>query len=55
MGEYTGAPLVGHLKDLLDRFELRKVRLFGITIENASSNSSMSRELQSTLGASGID
>jgi len=43
------------LKDMLDRFEFTDSRLLGITIDNASSNYSMTCELQSTLEASGID
>ena len=43
------------MKDVLDRFELTDGRLLGITTDNASSNYSMTRELQSTLGASGIE
>jgi hypothetical protein len=43
------------LKDVLDRFELTDGRLLGITTEHASSNYSMTRELQSTLEASGIE
>jgi len=42
------------LKDVLDRFELTDGRLLGIITDNASSNYSMTRELQSTLEASGI-
>ena len=40
---------------MLDHFELTDGRLFGITTDNASSNYSMTRELQSTLEASGIE
>jgi hypothetical protein len=43
------------LKDVLDRVELTDGRLLGITTDNASSNYSMSREMQSTLEASGIE
>jgi hypothetical protein len=43
------------LKDVLDRFELTDGRLFGITTDTDSSNYSMTRELQSTLEASGIE
>jgi hypothetical protein len=43
------------LKDVLDRFELTDGRLLGITIDNASSNYSMTHERQSTLEASGIE
>jgi len=39
---------------VLDHFELTNRRLLGITTENASSNYSMTRELQSTLEASAI-
>jgi hypothetical protein len=39
---------------VLDRFELTDGRLLGITTDNTSSNYSMTRELQSTLEASGI-
>ena len=39
---------------MLDRFEITDGRLLGITSDNASSNYSMTRELQSTLEASGI-
>jgi len=39
---------------VLDRFELTNSRLLGITMDNPSSNYSMTRELQSTLEASGI-
>jgi hypothetical protein len=42
------------LKDVLDRFELTDGRFLGIRTDNASSNYSMTRELQSTLEASGI-
>jgi len=40
---------------VLDHFELTDSRLHGITTGNASSNYSMTRELQSTLEASGIE
>jgi len=40
---------------VLDRFELTDGRLLGITTDNASSNYSMTHELQSTLDASGIE
>jgi len=43
------------LKEVLDRFELTDGRLLGITTDNTSSNYSMTRELQSTLQASGIE
>jgi len=41
-----------HLKDVLDCFELTDGHLLGITTDNASSNYSMTHELQSTLEAS---
>jgi hypothetical protein len=40
---------------VLDRFELTNGRLLGIITDNALSNYSMTRELQSTLEASGIE
>jgi hypothetical protein len=40
---------------VLDRFELTDGHLVGITTDNASSNYLMTRELQSTLEASGIE
>jgi hypothetical protein len=43
------------LNDVLDRFELTDSRLIGITTDNASSNYSMTRELQLRLDASGIE
>jgi len=43
------------LKDVLDRFEFTDRCLLGIATDNASSNYSMTRELQSTLEASGIE
>jgi len=39
---------------VLDRFELTNGRLLGITTDKAASNYSMTRQLQSTLEASGI-
>jgi len=54
MGQHTRARLAVHLKDVLDRFELTDGRLLGITTDNASSNYSMTRELQSTLETSGM-
>jgi hypothetical protein len=47
--------LAVQLEDVLDRFELTDGRLLGITTDNASSNYSMTRELQSTLEVSGIE
>jgi len=43
------------LKDVVDRFEQTDGRLLGIATDHASSNYLMSRELQSTLEASGIE
>jgi len=42
------------LEDMLDHFELTDVTSRGIWIDNASSNYSMTRKLQSTLEASAI-
>jgi len=53
-GQHTGPRLAIHLKDVLDRVELTDGHLLGSTTENASSNHSMTCELQSTLEASGI-
>jgi len=47
--------LAEQLKDMLGRFELSDSRMLGITIDNASSNHSMTCELQSTLVTSGIE
>jgi len=54
MGQYTGAWPAGNLKEVLDRIGLTDGSLLGITIDNTSSNYSISRELQTTLQASGI-
>ena len=43
------------MKDVLDRFELTDSHLLGITRDNASSNNSITHELQSTLEASEIE
>ena len=43
------------MKEVLDRFELTDGGLLGITTDNASSNYSMTRKLQFTLQASGIE
>ena len=43
------------MKDILDCFELTDGGLFGITTDTASSNHPRTRELQSTLEASGIE
>jgi len=55
MGQHTRAGLAVNLKNVVDCFELTDGHLVGITIDNASSNYSMTRELQSTLQASGIE
>ena len=44
-----------HLKDVLDRFQLTDGCLLGVITGNASSNYSMTRELQSTLEDSRIE
>jgi hypothetical protein len=54
-GQHTGALLAGHLKKVLDRFQLTDGRLLGITTDNASSKYSMTRKLQTSLEASGIE
>ena len=54
-GQHAGARLARHLKELLDRFELTNGRLLGITTDNASSNYSITWELQFTLQPSGIE
>jgi len=43
------------MKDMLDRFGLTDSRLLGITTGNASSNYSMTWDLQSSLEASAIE
>jgi hypothetical protein len=43
------------LKDVFERFELTDGRVHGIRTDNTSSNYSMTRDLQSTLEASGIE
>ena len=53
-GQHTGARLAGHFKDIPDRFQHTYSCLLGITTDNASSNYSMTREMQSTLGFSAI-
>jgi len=47
--------LAVHLKDVLDRFELTNGSLLGITTDNAFSHYLITRKLQSTLEASGIE
>jgi len=54
-GQHTGARLAVHSEEVLDRFEVTDSHLVGITIDNASSNYSMTCELQSTLEPSGIE
>jgi hypothetical protein len=44
-----------YLKDVLDRLKLTDGCLIDITTDNASTNYSMTRELQSTLEASGLE
>ena len=55
MGQQTGARLPILWKDDLDRVEPTDGLLRGITTYHASSNDLMTRELQSTLEASGIE
>jgi hypothetical protein len=55
MGQHTGARLAVHFKDVLDHIKLTDGRLLGITTDNASSNYSMTHELQPTFEASGIE
>jgi len=55
MGWHTEARLAGDLKEVLHCFELTDGRLLGITTDNASSNYSMTRKLQTTLEASSIE
>jgi len=54
-GPNTGARLAIHLKDGIDHFEHTDGSLLGLTNDSASSNYSMTGELQSTLEASRID
>jgi len=54
-GQHTGARLAGHLNEVFHRFEPTDGRSLGITTDNASSNSSMTRELPTTLEASGTE
>jgi hypothetical protein len=54
MGQYTGARLAIHLKEVLDHFELTDGCLPGIMTDNTSSNYMITRELQSTLNTSAI-
>ena len=50
-----GARLAGHLKEVLHHFELTEGCLLGITTNNACSNYSMIRKLQTPLEACGIE
>ena len=50
-----GARLAGHLKEVHDCFELTDSNLLGITSNNASSNYSITCELQTTREVSGIE
>jgi len=54
-GQHTGAGLAVHVKDVLDHFELTDGRVLGIRTDNASSDSWMTCEQQSTLEASGLE
>jgi len=54
-GQHTGAQLPRHLKEGLYRLELTDGGLLAITIDNASSNQSMTCDLQTTLEASRIE
>jgi len=54
-GYLTGARQAVQLKDVLDCFELTDGCLLGIMTDNASSNYSMTRKLQSTHEASCIE
>jgi len=54
-GQQTRARLAAHLTEVLHLFELTADRLLGITTDNSSSNYSMSRKLQTTLKASGME
>jgi len=54
MGQHTGARLAMHFKDVVDSSELTIGRLLVITTDNASSKSSMTPEVQSTLEAPSI-
>jgi len=53
-GQHTGERLAVHLKNVLDHFELTDGRLLRITADTASSNYSMTHELQSTPEVSAI-
>jgi hypothetical protein len=54
-GQHTGARPAGNLKEVLHRFELTDCHLLGIIKDNASSNYAVTRKLQTTLEASGIE
>ena len=55
MGHHSGAGQAAHLKDVFDHCELTDGCLLGITTDNASSDYSVTCDLQSTLEASGIE
>jgi hypothetical protein len=52
-GQLMGAPLAGRWQEVCNRFELTEGHLLGITTDNASASYSMTREIQTTLEASG--
>jgi hypothetical protein len=54
-GQHTGARIVGHLKDVFEGFVLPDCRLIVITTDNVSSNYSLTREIPTTIEASGIE
>ena len=54
-GSHCGERLAEYLKDVLGRFALNDGRLLAITTDNASSNYSMTRELQGMLQDSGVE
>lgn len=54
-GSHTGARLAEHLKEVLDRFGLNDGRLLGITTDNASSNYSMTQQLQLSFEEAGME
>jgi len=49
------AQLAGHLKEVLDYFELTDSCLLGITTNNTFTNYWITRKIQTTLEASGIE
>jgi len=54
-GQHTIAHIAWHLKDVLDHFQQTDSRLHGFTTDKASSNYSMTCEVQITLEASRIE